>query len=209
MKKPVHATINLEKRTSRLYFADDGVDNPDEWIEMSTFMRGGIFFPERYEKLGHQETLGFIVVCGRDVETGIVYVWEQQPFLVITDLLDDENRVEFRGITQFLNRSWSKYFCKTFFWSQDKVRHKHYLLEILREPMVNPKPTFIEGRIDIEDALQSVWTLAKTARLRFPSGSTVHQELEAHQIGEALHPAVHALACAVGGLGIYDRSRQK
>lgn len=205
MKKPVHVTKRDEN--SLLYFAEPGVTDESQWEAKEYFMVGGICFPELFQASDGQELTGYVITCGKAEDTQVITVFEQQKFVTITDIIDPEtNVIEHYGITSFFNTSWQKYYCDMFFWSQDKIRHKHYLLEILNTPLINPKPDFPESRANIDDMIHAIWTLVTTGKLRFERDSTLHKELDRYKVGDNNpHPSIHALTCAVAGFDVYRK----
>lgn len=193
MKKPKAAHADLGSGTSMLHFDDGEV--------MQCYMRGGVCWPVLTERSDQPEFQGFILMCGQDVKTGEVHVFEQERFVVIDHIIC-QDVIKYYGISAWLNRVWTKYFARDYYWHQPHELHKRYLLQVIRSEMVAPKPQFIE--VDWEDDAQAqmiVWEYITLDRVRFPKDSELHRELHLVQMKEKeTSPAVYALQCALAGM---------
>ena len=168
---------------------------------MQCYMRGGICWPQLTERSDQRDFQGFIVMCGQDIRDGTVYVWEQRHFECIDNIIC-QDVIKYYGIASWLNKVWTNYFARDYYWHQPFELHKRYMLQIIRSEMVAPKPQFIE--IDWTDAAEAqmiVWEYVKLGKIVFPMDSEVHRELNLVKKKEKeTSPAVYALQCALTGI---------
>ena len=117
------ARRNKRRRTSTLHYDEDEVLETGEY-----YIRGGVCWPIR-KGVGAQERYeGFIVLGLQHVESGVIYVVEESPFVCIDHVVDSTGRIEFEGISTWLNRIWSKYYANTFcYWQSEDVHRRHLL----------------------------------------------------------------------------------
>ena len=169
-------------------------------------MRGGIAWPMRYEYLGVVQSHGYVVMAGQDVKTNKVYVFEQLQWVTIDNILDNDNQLRYIGLSHWLNETWSTYFGNTFFWQQGDELARRFRLQVLRSPMINPKPKFIEVPTSMSnitgDVISVIWNAltAKSLR-RAREENPLNNQLNAVQSGsKTTFPAVHALGVCLLGL---------
>ncbi len=172
-------------------------------------MRGGICFPIRYESLTGIDNHGYAIIAGQDLKTGIVHVFEQMNWITIDDILakDESNKVKYPGLSHWLNMAWSRYFMQAFYFSQPDELSRRFRLQVLRSPMINPKPRFIEIHINKEDELLSVIRhRIKTGLLEIEKDSEIAillKEAREERREVKLFPQIHALGCCLLGLEQY------
>ena len=204
MKPPTNINYNLEDRTSTLFFDDKPLGK--------YFLRGGICFPVMSHMNGGLDIQGFAVMCGQEISTGTVYVFEQIGFITIDNILNIETSlIDHHGLAGWFNKMWGTYFADHYFWSQKDVVARKYRTEIHRSKMIKPMPYFQElDEMDNTQADIAIWRLVKLKLLKFDADSDVHQALartkkDATQQStlKIEDPAMHALRCAVSGLERY------
>ena len=195
MLKPTSRYFDNHHKTSFLYFDDGSI--------RESYMRAGICFPVRYQTMtGAFGNHGFIIAAGQDVKTGKVHVYDGTPWVAIDDILDKDNRVEYPGLSHWLNKTWGELFLQTFYFHQPDEMSRRYRLQILRSQMVVPKPRIVElPPVDVADMLSAIWHFVKTGAIEIESGSDLAIALaplgKNNPVGGQLHPAVHALGCCL------------
>ncbi|MCP4570578.1 MAG: hypothetical protein GY841_23585 [FCB group bacterium] len=197
-RKPRKVLFDMEKQTSTLYFSDGS--NGDYR------MRGGVCWPMSVERTpGNPDIEGFILMAGQNVDTGKVFIFEQRTFVVIDHIVNQSGVIEYEGISSWINKCWSKYYARDFFWNQTREHAKSYRLEVIRSKMIDPKPQFIEvGWGDVAEVKHTVWRLVKTGKIWYEKGSQLHEELDLIKKGQIESvPSVHAMMCLAYGLERY------
>lgn len=198
--RPVAATLDLETRLSNLVFAENSRVPSGQYR-----MRGGITFPMIAKVDGMQSIKGFAVMCARDEKTGTIYLMEQFEFVSIEHILD-QNKVEvkFAGIGNWFMDMWRVYYGNTFFYNQRFEVGRKYRNQILRSPLVTPKPKFLESPVDDKDqALHSVFEADMLGRLKYPDGK-VYLDMKENQANpDNDYIALNAFTCAINGLNKY------
>lgn len=194
IEKPNKAHFNLEQRTSTLYFEDQ--------VHADYMMRGGVCWPIPVDTGKGLDVYGYIIMCGYDVKTGLVTVFEQTDFIVIDNILKPDRAIEYPGIAPWINRCWSKYFAQDFFWNQDWELAKTYRLQVIRSEMIEPKPQFIEiGWSDLAEAQQTLWKYVKVGKVSIEKDSKLYKQLElTKSTDKQIYPATHALMCCLCGI---------
>lgn len=197
IEKPNKVHYDTKQRISTLYFENQAFGQQ--------MMRGGVCWPVMVEIDGKKDVRGFILMAGIDVDSGMVTIFEQTPFIVIDNILTPEKVIEYHGIASWFNMCWTRYFAQDFFWNQDFELSKKYRLEIIRSESINPKPQIIEiGWSDIEEARQVIWKRVKLGKIRIEQDSQLMKELELTKIGDKQsYPSVHALMCCLCGIERY------
>lgn len=195
MDKPVSCKFIPERQTSLLFFKDK---EAEEYC-----VRGALCFPVLVDAPGGRDVVGYALVGCQDVKGGAVHVFEQKDFTVIDHIVKD-GRIQHTGLSQWLNKVWSKYYCRKFFFSQDYELSKKYRLDIHRSVMVEPKPVMIEIETHDDYEMQhTIWSYVKTARVIMEAGSVLFQKLQQLKQGDKqVHPAIYALQVLLCG---FDR----
>jgi len=117
MDKPRKATFNAKRETSTLYFKD--FDDSREF-----YLRGGVCWPEG-------DSDGFALLGGQNVKGNRVHIFEELEFVTVDDIIQD-GQIRYHGLSSWLNRAWSKYFAKLYFWEQPQDLHKRFSLQVYR-----------------------------------------------------------------------------
>jgi hypothetical protein len=194
VEKPRKAHFNQRRQTSTLYF-----EKFDDFGEFH--MRGAVYWPATES--------GFALLAGQKIETKRVHVFEQMEFDIIDNIIGKDRTIEYYGLAPWLNRCWSKYYAKKFFWSQHEELHRRFRLQVSRSQAVLPKPAFIEAPLSDEDeARYLVFDYAKTGRIVLEKGSELAKQLELAKHDEKAElSAVRALGRLLAGLERYPFSR--
>ena len=198
MNKPIHRHFDNHRKTTMLYFDDE--DHPRE-----CYMRGGICFPIQYKVQDEIEINGFAVMAGQDVVTKQIYIFEQTQWVTIDDILSPNRGIRYDGLSHWLNRIWSKYFAQTFYFIQPDEVYRRFSLQILRSPMISPKPRIVEIYGDEpRNLIPVIWRLIKTGSLEIERESILAEQLsQSFTDDKKLLPAVHALGCCLMGIERY------
>lgn len=130
IKKPYKATP-LDNGLVRLSFEDD--------LDAEFYIRGAVTWPEG-------ANAGFALLGAKDVNTGILWALEQYSFFTVEPTLDKVEK-RFKGLLEFFQKCW-KYHTRLFFWRQHEMLHRRYALQCWDHPMINPKPDFIQVKVD-------------------------------------------------------------
>lgn len=198
MIKPVNSHFDRDRNATVLYFPDESSAEYD--------IKGAICFPVSYEFLQGIHVDGFALIAGQDVATKKVTVFEQRKFVVIDSIVNPATQaIEFPGLAPWFNEMWAKYYGRKFFYHQEPEIVRKYHLEIIRSPMIQPKPGLVE--IDWQnddDALHTVWRYIATKRFTAEKGSELQNQFEMVKATEKkqVYPAVRALECL---LMAYDK----
>lgn len=189
MEKPRKKLFNQRRETTTLFFRNDELDG-------EYYMRGSLCWPEE----GH----GFALIAGRNVETKVVHIFEQISFLTVDHVMRPDQIIEYYGVFDFFNRSWSKYYASKYFWRQDEAVHRRFYLEAIRLPMLEPKPMFIEAAFtDDVDSNNLIFQYQAMGKMIFEADSELHHQLEQFKNdGQTKLPAVRALRNLLAG---YER----
>lgn len=196
IQPPESRFFDVKRRTSHLAFAGESKKLNGEYL-----MRGGVCWPIQVQTEEGARLEGAAVMCGYNVDTDRIIVFEETEFICVDHVLDPEtHEVEFRGVCDWFNLCWQRYYAQTFCYHHDALTHKKHLLEVLRSKAINPKPVFLES-IWKETALADnvVWHKREINRLFFPD------KLVAKALGvmavrpDAVLPIFEALRSAVWG----------
>lgn len=194
--RPRAVKWDVDKRVSLLVFGENAVAPSGRYL-----MRGGICFPMMTESGGLQ---GFAVMCGLNMRTGKVYVFEEKPFKVIDHVIND-NILELEGLSSWFPDIWKLYFADHFFYHQNYVSAKKYRTKIYRSDMINPKPAMIQTEWrDDDQAMHTVFEKDLQNELLYEEDGEVHMQMKMFTAGtEKILPALHALSCALNGMEKY------
>jgi hypothetical protein len=190
MDKPRKATFNAKRETSTLYFKD--FDDSREF-----YLRGAVTWPEG-------DADGFALLGGQNVKGNRVHIFEQIEFATADDIIRD-GQIRYHGLSSWLNRCWSKYFGRLYFWSQPQDLHDRFRLQVYRSSSIQPKPSFIEAPLTSEEDSRSlVVDYIRTGRVAIEAGSELAKELEVSRHDDKVQlPAVRALGRLLAGLQRY------
>jgi len=200
LNKPSKSYPNFDKGTSTLVFKGEE-DNPREF-----YMIGGICWPVQYELPDQPpDVLGYAILAGKDLETGIVYVFEQKDFVTIEHIFNEKQIVAYHGLAPWFNTIWARYYANRFYFNQSDEISRKYRLDVIRSEMITSRPQMIEVPMpDIKDALHTVWRYAKTKGVKIDADSLLGVHLPLAKVDKhkrnIASPPVHALACMLVGL---------
>jgi hypothetical protein len=156
-------------------------------------------------------------MCGQEISSGIVYVFEQTEFLTIESIINQESRlIEYPGLAGWFNRMWGTYFADHYFWSQPDLVARKYRTDIHRSKMIKPMPHMQEiDAIDPSQADITIYKLVKLKLIRFDAESPVHTALaqakkldQQQSMSRIDDPVMHALRCAIVGLDRYPHYKR-
>lgn len=170
--------------------------------QLEFFVRGAICWPVLLPEVPPRVE-GFVLLGGVDVESGEIFVFEQERFHSVDAFRDpDSQKVISWGVGPVLNLCWQAYLCRKFFYNHlDGPALEHEVL-VSRNASILPKPDCI--RVDWHsDAEAFARVLTWLPRITMGPGPLVDQlnTVRATPGVELKHyPAVWALACFVTGL---------
>ena len=208
MIKPKKAHYNDKTGTSRLFFPWDDLTKTREDAEH--YMRGGVCFPTAVTMPnGDIDVQGYIIMAGYNIDTGITTIFEEREFIVIQNILGQKGELDYEGLGQWLNKTWSKYFAKQYFFHQDHEMTKQYRLEIIRDQTIVPTPEFVKVPWDSDQEAQNIiWKNIKMKKIRYDKDGKIVEGLKKIKAGEKeVVPVVHALQCLLAGLERYPFRR--
>lgn len=194
MISPSVRHYNHPRKTSSLHFAD--------YETLECHMRGGICWPMPFESKGRIDVTGYALMCGLDVATGDVYVFEQTPWVVIDNILSPNGKIKYLGLSHWLNSVWTKYFADSYYYHQDYESSKRFILAVTRSKMIQPKPRFLDlPPLDAQDMIATIWRYLKAGQLKRQKGTELEARIESIKANDkVLPPEVHALGCALCGI---------
>ena len=195
MIKPTSAHYNQRRKTSTLYF--------DDRDPMECSMRGGICWPITYENAGRVDTNGYAVMCGYEIKTGNIYVFEQIQWITIDHIIDPETRaIKYEGTAPWFNSLWNTYYAKSFYYHQSYDLSKRFVLAVGRSPMIGTRPRFVElPPTDAQDIISALWMALKAGKLFREGDTELQRQMEMVKSGDKqVLPAVHAMGCALVGI---------
>ena len=166
---------------------------------MECYLRGGVCWPSG----GHPDQYGALVVGAQDVQTLTVYIVAEGRFLTIDPCIDRVGGMLFTGAAARFNDIWAKLYCQTYYYREEEGEHRRWMLDILRSPMIQPKPQFV--RIDwgaSTEALVDRWLAV--GRLRMAEDGESAKGMTALRsrpgVDGMMFPAVRALAALLAGI---------
>lgn len=207
--RPISAVPNEDKS---IFLRFDFDEEECRYPEGEFDIRGGVCWPITYQINGTLESGGHILVAGKNLDSGVVTIFEQQEFMFVEPIINRETQlIEFPGISNFLNNAYANYYCRKYYWHQDPETAKQHRIEITRSQMIKPKPALIEvpWGDGSSDAGHIIWKFVKANRLQYKKGSELHKQLELTKIDtKQMYPATHALQCALMGMSRFPFRRR-
>ena len=193
--KPSSVFWDTEDLNYKLFFDDSESIAPTG----KYLIRGGVCFP----MITDEGLNGHAVLCGRSLDNGKIYVFEESKFIVV-DHIWNGNKVEYEGIIPWLLDMWRTYYGDTFFYQQNFEVVKKYRLQMIKNMMLEPKPRFIEcKRKDNDQSMHTLFEKDMTGNLIYSRSSKIYSEMQQFEADiEQKYPALHALTCALNG---YER----
>jgi len=208
LTRPTIRRYDAEQKTSHLFFG-----NKEHPLNGEYYMRGGICFPVPVRIGADNGANGFALMCGMNVDTKKVYVFEETAFLTIDHIVGTGGDVEMEGLCGWLNECWSYYFAKQFYWHQDPETKKTYMLDILRSAMIKPHPVLVHIDWNDDHQIEHVlWRLGNTGVMKLRADGQLHdclRLLEVQTENAQIIPGVHALKCALAGLLRYPYRKKR
>lgn len=211
IENPYSSVLN-DDRSVKLYF--DWDEDKMLYPQADFDIRGGVCWPVTFRKDGAVDSSGYILVAGLNLENNVITIFEQQSFMVIESIINQESmQIEYPGISNFFNNAFSKYYCGKYYWHQNFELTKKWRLDVLRSPAISPKPHLIEVPWgDDRDADHLIWSLIKMRRLRQDLRQDLKNQLEEVKLKpqgkrREIFPAVRALQCVLMGFQRFPLKR--
>lgn len=180
---------------ARLWFLD-GDDGQTIWADY--YLMGGISWPFA-EVQGKRFTInGYAVLCGQNSETGLITVFENTTFRSVDPIMDRTGRITEAGLSQWLNRNWTLYQSKTYWYYEQGTIHLRYAKALRNSRMVDPNPFLRECQwYDDGSPEHLLWIRAQEQSLRMPA--QLQKDIEQGDDAKVPCAARHALLCALVG----------
>lgn len=193
---PISAQRDEYMRLSRLVFSDGRTGQ--------YHMRGGICAPLSEMQGAYSRTQGYVVLCGQNVMTGEVSVWEHRAFTRVEHMVKDGALVE-EGVQSFFLRSWSLYGCREFYWHENGVWTAHFARAVRNCKAIEPRARFLDlvwpqngSAEQILHGYKSACSLSIPRSLRDAIQSRIADAERAP--GKILNEPMHALVCCLLGM---------
>ncbi len=211
--EPERATMDLDTGCSWLFFPKahrgkpvsvryPGSIAPDGYYQMA----GGICWPMLVKGVFK----GAVLIAGRSVETGKVYVFEQREFASVDHIYSLDGELIEEGLAASFPRWWATYFLRRFYWFQTDEWNATFRRRLRHSPLVEPRPSLVEVHWrDSEHVALMVSDATARRELMFKGGGILESQLDQMQADPEIgpFPAVHALACLLTGLAGKRRIR--
>lgn len=194
-RRPVAVTLTA-RDTSLLQFPSG------KQVEMQ--VRGAICWPTPPQQGG--DVMGYAVLGGLDMATGVLEVLEESAFITIPHVLDETGLITVRGLVGWCNMAWQTYAMQKVFWHQDEERYLLYKKQVNDCAQLQPKPRFVELFWQ-DDSLAEAALLTRVTmeRLRIYDDAPSYEALQVWKTrpGEDVRrdPAVWALCVLAAGFG--------
>lgn len=155
---------------------------------------------------------GYLALLGVNRNTLATYLFGLHEFQTAGNVLGQGGTVRFRGIQEFVTDAWKMYAARTCYWAGDWEAHRKWLLEVSRDAMIIPKPSFVETLwSDPQQGILNALQWLNTGKIFLPdtelqaeagtNGTTIRTRLQlAAQHLESPDPDVFALAVGINGL---------
>ena len=178
---PIHAAYQPEENCVVLKFGE--IEKVHE-LDGRYRVAGAVCWPSTTGFKEECGTAGYIIAAAESLRSGIVYLFKESDFLVVNPILrDSDGGIEHPGLSQFLADAWAKLLCNKYYWTGDEKTNRTYLLQILRSPNIEPKPSFVHmPAIPFEQARHSLNTLIYTARIRMDKDCQLARALETDEV---------------------------
>jgi hypothetical protein len=118
---------------------------------------------------------GAMLVCGRDVATGRVVVFEEWPWHSMSDVMGLDNTIAILGAARRFNEAHTVYGCRDW-WVMEPEDVRGHLLPVWSNGLIQPKPCVGPAPSSTRFAY-SAWQLLESGRLIYRSGRMVMQAI--------------------------------
>ena len=193
--RPTESYWIAADRTTRMFFAEE-CKFPDGIY----YVLGGITFP----MLVGSEIVGTAVVIGQYVDTGDIYVLNDQRFITVDPVVGAGGMVQYKGLSAWLNRVMSDYYLQQMFFRQDYESSRRCMDKIRHSNMLKTAPRFINVDWMQEENFKQMIPVHEAdalQKLKYLSDSEIKKEMQQYNAeNDAIYPALHALNCALHGL---------
>jgi hypothetical protein len=181
------AVGDARRDTVRLVFDDKAV------AEYS--IRGGIAWPTLTSDGQHRSVIGCAVICGLNVDTDTVVVFDHCEFNAIEPQLRGGKMVT-KPLAPALARWAAVYLAQRYYWSDTGETHASFRRQIYQCDDLQAKPSLIEVQCDPVAAVSVLWLAAGGGRLKM--NRDLFDAVKAGESNED-NPAKHSILCALIG----------
>jgi hypothetical protein len=190
IERPTTSYVDPKRKTSILKFADGRQCEVD--------LRGGICLPISVPRRQNQ-TVGYAVLGGYDVKTGIISIYEAQEFMTVDPFVRD-GKIIHDGLAGFFGLAWSVYGTKTFYLNQKREMVKKFRLDVVRSKMIQPHPCLIELGFEEETTRNKFLEYLTLTKVLISEDSELVEALQQFQSDPMIEmPEVKALAYCCAG----------
>lgn len=190
LPRPVATEYDSHRCTTRARFTDGTMGE--------YYLRGGIAWPNiETGKDGRSVMQGYAVLCGVNVNTDKVLVWDACPFNTVSGSVMTST-VSQMPLGPWLNRQWATWYAQGYYWHDKGENHQTFRRQIHRDDGIIPKPRLSFVLWDDDSSAESVFWLAANEK-RIAMDQEVYDAVRAIPMGEYC-AARHALVCALVGL---------
>ena len=168
-------------------------------------LRGGIAWPRSVPGIGVQ---GYGVLAGRHEDSGVIFVFEEHPFVTVDWLqIGKAIQEEYEPIAPFFGLCWHYYLANLFYWRELHSSMGEYRREVWKCDSIKPKPMLMaQDWKDNDQAYVRVFVKDKQRQLAFQDEGGVHQGVRQYEAdNKLLVPALEALACALVAMSRIER----
>jgi hypothetical protein len=157
------------------------------------YVKGAISFPVYVEH--DQKAEGWVIVAAQEVKSGEVVVLTDTKWYCV-DTEAENDTIIHQGLDGWFSAVWSAYACRTFYHSDKLGTHQQYMLQIIRNDNIEPKPWLCEVQFyDQENAINNLYAWRTRGKLIIDESSRLMGQLLLwEQTGrKQMLPAVQAL----------------
>lgn len=164
--RPWRVNVDAERDLTSLYFDKKNPYFPtDQSVDF--YIRGAVCWPATIGAGVDQSSEGFFILGAQHLASKRIYIFEQRSFVCIDHITEPgTGRILYEGIAPWLMVWRARYYVDTYYWHDHTDTHSRYLLQLLRSPMLEPKPWFAEVVwYDDAQAQQILWEAITLQRL--------------------------------------------
>lgn len=198
-------SVSFDRDSKMSVLAWNDPDSQKKWGG-KYWMRGGICWPREYTRTNPEDptVIGVALVVGQRQHDERIVVFENEKFIVVDHVLDEEGGIQHKGLSTWLNKQWASYFIDTYYCADQIDVFMRYQAQVIRSELITPKPHFVQIRWPSwEDARHIMWTRLNLRQLNFRSQEIVHTEVQKLKDSDKerkAHPAILALLASMTGI---------
>ncbi len=177
------------------------------------YFRGGICWPFTESRGQRFTTQGAAVLCGLDVESGVVRLHEWRVFQAVRHLIAADGTLTREGLVSLFADSWARYYARHWYCHDEGAMESVFRQQVAREKSLIPRPVLVPTAWPTSDNVpaQMIHAYVSDGRLRVPAAyaeevKTLRAEMSvgarspSQQAATHVTPLEHALVCVLLGL---------